>query len=426
MRLNLIQRRFVIFIILVCFVGIFPQQAKALSGVDYAKLTCGVTTVVAETAPLIESSSVIAIAAPYAVPILVCAVAAGVIYANRTQILNFTTGALDYLTGRGLGSGTGIIDMGNGTSVMTPDAKTALNNYIQNYKLAPNVVTKPLINTVTIPANTTAKWLELYIPINPSLNINIGLMQTGMKNIANTRFIYRVDSYTKTWTGSASDYIKWIDGSLRVGTNVLSMPTMGHIQIGVQNTGTFDTDVGVVQYFYPDTSIVSKITPNYQDTTIADPNPIKVAPKTDFTYDDFVGLTPESLPDVATITDTATQTDPSPTNPVPTPTPSTDITVPDTVPKLDFTPLYQDLSKKFPFCVPFDFIDMIRAFKVDAVAPSFTVNFDSAYFVGGGTFTFGFEKFDKLIKVLRYLMLLGFIVGLIKKTRAWIGNGGAS
>jgi len=95
-------------------------------------------------------------------------------------------------------------------------------------------------------------------------------------------------------------------------------------------------------------------------------------------------------------------------------------------PTLDFSPLYYDVSKKFPFCVPFDFVRLFISFKANSQVPTFHVEFDKNIFVGGGSFEFSFERFDTLVKVVRYFILLSFVYYLIRKTRAFIGNGGGA
>lgn len=123
-------------------------------------------------------------------------------------------------------------------------------------------------------------------------------------------------------------------------------------------------------------------------------------------------------PNTGTNPDTGSNT--SPLNSIPTPNSENDI------PQLDFKPLYVGLQDKFPFCVPFDFINMVRNWIVPQEAPHFHVVFDPTYFKGGGEFDFDFSKVDKIRLVFRYFLLLVFVYYLISKSRSWIGNGGAS
>jgi len=84
--------------------------------------------------------------------------------------------------------------------------------------------------------------------------------------------------------------------------------------------------------------------------------------------------------------------------------------------KLDFGPLYVNLKDKFPFCVPFDLINVIGSFVGDKTVPRWEVHFDEGL-VGEGTVVIDFSKFDLIVSILRYFVLLGFIVTLIVKTR---------
>lgn len=412
--LSIHKKRFIISLLVISYIFYFPVEVKALAG-PYA-LTTGVV-VGAEALGEVGTIGVVSTVGSVAIPVVACAVALGVIYYNRYEIANFVTGFYDYMKSRNI---DGVKD-----SSLTQDGKDCLRDYVTGYSTVASTNKIPLISSVTVPANTIV-WTSIGVNLDVNPKVTLELYQTGIKHISNVSFAWRIDNYPKIYYGGNT--VSFYDGSLRVGSTVVDDTlTCNTVRVGLRNTGDFDTDVGVAQTINPlPKKNTANVTGSYLYPDFSPDGTTYVSPKTDFDYDDFIQLSPDKLPDVVTVSDTAPVPVPNPDPTNPNPDPSTDTTVPDSVPKLDFSPLYQDLSRKFPFCVPFDFVEMIRAFKVKAVAPSFTVDFDSAYFVGGGSFTFTFEKFDKVIKVLRYLMLLGFIVGLIKKTRAWIGNGGAS
>lgn len=90
-----------------------------------------------------------------------------------------------------------------------------------------------------------------------------------------------------------------------------------------------------------------------------------------------------------------------------------------TVPPLvsDFT---ADLTTLFPFCLPFDLIDLVKALSADPVAPKWEIPIKIKY---GNvvnykeTFTIDMGNFDSVVKIFRTLETLGFIVGLIMITR---------
>lgn len=91
---------------------------------------------------------------------------------------------------------------------------------------------------------------------------------------------------------------------------------------------------------------------------------------------------------------------------------------------IDFSPLYQGLSTKFPFCIPWDFKNQVLSLKADEVVPVWEVNFDESVFVGGGSFTVDFSKFNEFRLIFRYAMLVIFCIGLMYGTRKLMGGSG--
>jgi hypothetical protein len=81
-----------------------------------------------------------------------------------------------------------------------------------------------------------------------------------------------------------------------------------------------------------------------------------------------------------------------------------------------------DLSDRFPFCLPFDLVGSIQALSASATAPKWTINFDKSYYVGGGQLTIDFSQFELWAKIIRYFLLLAFVVTLILVTRKLIGS----
>lgn len=144
--------------------------------------------------------------------------------------------------------------------------------------------------------------------------------------------------------------------------------------------------------------------------------------------DDLIGTDWDSIKDKVTGGEVAL--DPAP-NPNPNPNPDTNPN-PDSNPnpgvgdlsteipndiKLDFSPLYVSFAQKFPFCIPFDLVNSIRSFSVSRETPKFNVFFDETVFLGGGSFTIDFSKFTVIAAILRYFILLSFLVSLVKVTR---------
>lgn len=129
---------------------------------------------------------------------------------------------------------------------------------------------------------------------------------------------------------------------------------------------------------------------------------------------------PETVPNTDPVTDPSTDTPSSPLDDIPTPKSESEI------PQLNLKPLYVGVQDKFPFCIPWDFVKTLKSWNVSASEPDYVINFDPQYFKGGGSFHFNLKQFEKIILVIRYLCLLSYLYFLIKKSRAFIGNGGAA
>lgn len=107
--------------------------------------------------------------------------------------------------------------------------------------------------------------------------------------------------------------------------------------------------------------------------------------------------------------------DPSPsTSPKPTmqPTPSPE--------EIDSSQPVVDLSKFFPFCIPFDLIHLVQALDADPVAPKWTLKLEPPQFPVEWEVTIDLSQFESLAKIFRTGETLLFVVGLILITRGII------
>lgn len=96
-----------------------------------------------------------------------------------------------------------------------------------------------------------------------------------------------------------------------------------------------------------------------------------------------------------------------------------DLTIPSEI-ELDFSPLMvfgEELTEKFPFCIPWDIKRSIEALVVPPEAPKWVIEFDSNYFVGGGSVDIDFSQFESLAKIVRWAIFSIFCLGLMLKTR---------
>lgn len=128
--------------------------------------------------------------------------------------------------------------------------------------------------------------------------------------------------------------------------------------------------------------------------------------------DASVALTPGVRPGTNPGTNPSTDPDPSPsTNPSPTPSPGEGI---------DSTKPIVDLSKFFPFCIPFDLIHLIQALDADPVAPKWTLKLEPPQFPVEWEVVIDLSEFETLAKIFRTGETLLFVVGLILITRGII------
>ncbi|WP_288646289.1 hypothetical protein [uncultured Pediococcus sp.] len=103
---------------------------------------------------------------------------------------------------------------------------------------------------------------------------------------------------------------------------------------------------------------------------------------------------------------------------------------PDPDPSPSFTPLpggglsytkpVVDLSKFFPFCIPFDLIHLIQVLDADPVAPKWTLKLEPPQFPVEWEVVIDLADFESLAKIFRTGETLLFVVGLILITRGII------
>lgn len=87
---------------------------------------------------------------------------------------------------------------------------------------------------------------------------------------------------------------------------------------------------------------------------------------------------------------------------------------------LSYTKPVVDLSKFFPFCIPFDLIHLVQALDADPVAPKWTLKLEPPQFPVEWEVTLDLSQFESLAKIFRTGETLLFVVGLILITRGII------
>ena len=111
-------------------------------------------------------------------------------------------------------------------------------------------------------------------------------------------------------------------------------------------------------------------------------------------------------------------------DPTPSPNPSTSpkpTTQPTPSPgEIDSSQPVVDLSKFFPFCIPFDLIHLVQALDADPVAPKWSLKLEPPQFPVEWEVTIDLSQFESLAKIFRTGETLLFVVGLILITRGII------
>lgn len=95
------------------------------------------------------------------------------------------------------------------------------------------------------------------------------------------------------------------------------------------------------------------------------------------------------------------------TKPVPLP----DYPTPDKV-DIDGSEATRDWRLVFPFCIPFDMIDLYRVFVAEPQAPHWEIPLKSETFNIDYTFVIDFEQFEVLAEIFRTFQIILFILGL--------------
>lgn len=124
-------------------------------------------------------------------------------------------------------------------------------------------------------------------------------------------------------------------------------------------------------------------------------------------------------PDANIAVSPATNPNPEP-DPDPDPDPSATATPTPGTGGLPYTKPVVDLSKFFPFCVPFDLIHLIQVLDAEPVAPRWEIKLEPPLFPVEWEIVIDMADFEALAKIFRTGETLLFVVGLILITRGII------
>lgn len=90
---------------------------------------------------------------------------------------------------------------------------------------------------------------------------------------------------------------------------------------------------------------------------------------------------------------------------------------------LQIDPLKMNLKTIFPFCIPFDVVDMVKLLNAEPVAPTYTVNWNIPIINQTLNFTVDLSPFNNVAAILRNLEVIIFCIGLAMVTRSMFIRG---
>jgi hypothetical protein len=79
--------------------------------------------------------------------------------------------------------------------------------------------------------------------------------------------------------------------------------------------------------------------------------------------------------------------------------------------------IFEDLTKVFPFCIPWDLYYLYGMLAAEPQAPNFVWHADFGQYVGTYDMELDLSKFDSVAKIMRVMEDIAFMVGLAYSTR---------
>lgn len=273
------------------------------------------------------------------------------------------------------------------------------------------IITKTCHGETYTSGNTTFGGKSVYsnLPVFRNIDIANEFLKTGAgyENALNYLKQYRLaDWLQEDWAGELIDPL--------TGLSYLNdLANMAKHQ-GLNAIGN-DPSLDDMKQHLRD--IIANLRPGYDPVT--DPS---VDPALDpICYPDTIP-TPVIDPTADVVLQPAKDPTPSP-NPDPSPSTSPKPTMqptPSPGEGIDNTKPIVDLSKFFPFCIPFDLIHLVQALDADPVAPKWTLKLEPPQFPVEWEVTLDLSQFESLAKIFRTGETLLFVVGLILITRGII------
>jgi len=333
-------------------------------------------------------------------------VACGIVYQNREQIVSTTGMIVNQMKAAGIPF---LRDATTGAINMTTQARDFIVS-----KVASLQSTGVYTSSGTVGVRTNCEWditlhnsstgesmaTNLYYPVDSNWFYTI--MDYGNGNLMHvivTDGVANIIASANSW-----DKIDWRDTIIPDGITNNTQSVCAPLPSTMFPNGAIDIPTATAQI--PVGSISVPLNPSVGG----------VASTWDTAIDSNIGASTwdTALDNVGAVPYTGDVT----VEPPATSTMPTDWSVPSTG-SLNFTPLMV-ASDKFPFCIPFDMVNLFRPFSADRVAPVFHVTFPAMMGVQSASFDYDFSKLNKLATILRYFILVIFSYGLVVKTRGLI------
>lgn len=130
------------------------------------------------------------------------------------------------------------------------------------------------------------------------------------------------------------------------------------------------------------------------------------------TVDDYIQVMPAPLP----FPDPSPSPEPLP-DPEPEPVPEP---APEPAPDMDLNNYAVDLTGLFPFCIPFDYLSLLKALSAEPDAPCFEIPLVVPMLGIDERYRMDLEVFDDAMAIIRRLELVGFVISLMFITHKMI------
>lgn len=423
------------FVLLITFsTNVFLFRPKVVKA-DVASMAIG--SMLLEGSASAVGGAIIA-TAPYVAAFATVCIGLGVLYQNREEIQASLVSVYNYAKSQGKNLLDYFSTSSDGKVVVDSEALSLISSSLKEYKLSSDSInTVGHIGTFSFEQGSVLSptGFNVDFPLTGSDNIVLKIVGSSIAESYNFPMLslvidgkdifYMNDVFQAKpiWIGFVFDssgwklYSSWdSESNLRdIMSNPYGASFSGSVcadfSINLQQKWKASGSISVDRLLGNSIGSIEDVAsvPTFKNPSISLDKDVSISVPTDVTWDTVIDKTYESTLDM-------TNTDISDSKPI-----SPDFSLPGSV-SLDFSPLQIAVSDRFPFCIPFDFVNAFKMFQSESSIPKFNVEFPSQYMIGGGSFEIDFSNFTGIASILRYFILLIFVTGLIKKTKDLLGG----